>query len=111
MQFLKTLLIVFTVAIAVAFSINNWTTVPIRLGGGLIADVNLPLLTLVCFLAGLIPAWLTLQAVKWRLRNRLASTERAVENLRAAVAPAPAPPVAEPTPTADAPPLVVSPTP
>jgi putative membrane protein len=102
MQFLKTLLIVLTVGLAVAFAINNWTTVPVMLWGGLIADVNLPLLMLVCFLAGLLPMWLAWVTTRWRLRNRLATTERTVADLRTANAP---PPVETPaiTPGTDLP--------
>lgn len=95
MQFLKTLLIVLTVGLAVAFAINNWTTVPIALWGGLVADVNLPLLMLLCFLAGLLPMWLAWVTTRWRLRNRLATSERAVQDLRAVTAPS-APLVADP---------------
>ncbi|UIJ43963.1 LapA family protein [Sphingomonas cannabina] len=96
MQFLKTLLIVLMVGLGVAFAINNWTTVPLALWGGLVADVNLPLLMLVCFLAGLVPMWLAWLTTRWRLRNRLATTERTVADLRQATAtPPPPPPVAE----------------
>ncbi|HWK34949.1 LapA family protein [Sphingomonas sp.] len=97
MQFLKTLLIVLIAGLAVAFAINNWTTVPVALWGGLIADVNLPLLMAVCFLIGLVPMWLTWLTTRWRLRNRLATTERTVADLRQVTA-TPAPP---PTPAAD----------
>ncbi len=108
MQFLKTLLIVLAAAVAMAFAFNNWTTVPVRMWGGLIADINLPLLMLLCFLGGLIPVWLWHHAVRWRLRQRLQSSERAVNDLRNAAAastpvvidpglePAPAPVAAPP---------------
>ncbi|HET9510615.1 MAG TPA: hypothetical protein VFO80_05635 [Sphingomonas sp.] len=86
MQFLKTLLIVFTVGLAVAFAFNNWTSVDIRLWGGLIVDINKPLLMLLCFLLGLIPTWLWQRAIRWRLAQRLATSERTVADLRVAVA-------------------------
>jgi hypothetical protein len=101
MQFLKTLLIVLTVGLAVAFAINNWNTVPVLLWGGLIADVNLPLLMVVCFLAGLLPMWLTWITSRWRLRNRLATTERAIADLRSVVSPPAPPPPPPPPPPAD----------
>ncbi|MBN2972155.1 hypothetical protein JW805_09010 [Roseomonas aeriglobus] len=85
MQFLKTLLIVFTVGLAVAFAFNNWASVDIRLWGGLIVDINKPLLMLVCFLLGLIPTWLWQRAIRWRLAQRLAVSERTVADLRVAV--------------------------
>lgn len=96
MQFLKTLLIVFTVGLAVAFAFNNWTPVDIRLWGGLLVDINKPLLLLICFLLGLIPTWLWQRALRWRLQQRLAASERTVADLRQAVVTPPPPPVAEP---------------
>lgn len=92
MQFLKTLLIVFTVGLAVAFAFNNWAPVDIRLWGGLLIDINKPLLLLLCFLAGLVPTWAWQKAANWRLRQRLAASERTVADLRVAVAaPVPVP--------------------
>lgn len=119
MQFLKTLLIVFTVAVAVAFAFNNWDHVSVRLWSTLLVDINLPLLMLVCFLAGLVPTWLWQRAIRWQLSQRLASSERAVADLRAAVAVPVAVPAAAPLPPADgepvpivrAPPLIDEPRP
>ena len=91
MQFLKMLLVALTVGLAVAFAINNWTIVSLQLWGGLIADVNLPLLLLVMFLAGLVPMWVGYQAMRWRLRQRLATCERTIADLRALTAPPVAP--------------------
>jgi hypothetical protein len=117
MQFLKTLLIVFTVGLAVAFAFNNWTGVDIRLWGGLLVDINKPLLLLICFLLGLVPTWLWHKAANWRLKQRLAASERAVADLRATVA---APvvvadplvqPLAEPVAAPIAPPLIDQPRP
>ena len=81
MQFLKTLFWFLLSVIGAVFAIGNWTTVPIRLWAGLVADVNLPLL-LLTFLAGLLPTLLFHHAVKWRLRQKLTSSERAVADLR-----------------------------
>jgi putative membrane protein len=84
MQFLKTLFW-FLLAVSVAvFSIGNWTTVPIKLWAGLIAEVNLPLLLVLTFLAGLFPVLLFHHAVKWRMSQKLSTAERAVADLRAA---------------------------
>ncbi len=105
MQFLKTLLIIFTVGLAVAFAFNNWTTVEIRLWGGLLVDINIPVLMLLCFLLGLIPTWLWQRAIRWRLAQRLATSERTVADLRLAVAtPAPPSPIVA-VPPADGTPL------
>jgi hypothetical protein len=52
--------------------------VDIRLWNDITASVNLPLLLLVTFLAGLIPTFIYHHAVRWRLRQRLAAAERRV---------------------------------
>ena len=85
MQFLKTLFWALLVVIVTVFSIGNWTTVPIRLWGGLIADVNLPLMLVLTFLAGLFPVLLYHHAVRWRMRARLATAERTIAELRSAL--------------------------
>jgi putative membrane protein len=85
MQFLKILFWCLLAFVAAIFTIGNWTNVPIHLWGGLIADVNLPLLLLITFLAGLLPTTLYFTTVRWRLRNRLSTTERAVNDLRGAL--------------------------
>ncbi|OQW47075.1 MAG: hypothetical protein A4S16_09645 [Proteobacteria bacterium SG_bin6] len=97
MQFLKTLLW-FLVAVVVALFIHgNWTTVRLQLWADLVADVNLPLLLIATFLAGLMPMLLWHHAVRWRMRQRLNSAERAIADLRGAMLPTsgePAPPPA-----------------
>jgi len=89
MQFLKILFWCLLAFVAAVFTVGNWTTVPIKLWGGLIAEVNLPLLLFVTFLLGLVPTMIYYHAVRWRLRNRLATSERTVTDLRGALAPAP----------------------
>ncbi len=93
MQFLKILFWCLLAFVAAVFTIGNWTTVPIKLWGGLIAEVNLPLLLFVTFLLGMVPTMIYYNTVRWRLRNRLATSERTVTDLRGALAPAPAPAV------------------
>ncbi|WP_314373611.1 hypothetical protein [Sphingomonas paucimobilis] len=78
MQFLKMLFWCLLAFLAAAFTLGNWTTVPIRLVGGLVADVNLPLLLFLTFLLGLIPTLIWQHAARWRLRQRLSATERAL---------------------------------
>ena len=92
MQFLKILFWCLLAFLAAIFTIGNWTTVPIKLWGGLIAEVNLPLLLLLVFLLGLVPMLLIHHAVRWRLRQRLATALNAIEALRGpAIAPRPMP--------------------
>lgn len=82
MQFLKILFWCLLAFIAAVFTISNWNTVQIQLWGGLIADVNLPLLLLVTFLVGFVPTMLYNHAIRWRLRQRLATCERSLAELR-----------------------------
>ena len=91
MQFLKILFWCLLAFVAALFTYGNWNTVPIHLWSGLIADVNLPLLLLVTFLLGFVPAQLYHLAVRWRLRQRLTTSERLLADLRLAMVPA-APP-------------------
>jgi putative membrane protein len=98
MQFLKTLFWCLLAFVAALFTLANWTMVPIRLWGGLTADVNLPLLLLVTFLLGLVPLWAYHRAVRWRLRTRLGAAERAVADIRAATTPAPTMPLPDALP-------------
>ena len=82
MQFLKILFWCLLAFLAAAFTIGNWNAVPIRLPGGLIADVNLPFLLLVTFLLGLVPTLGWQAAKRWRLRQRIATCERQLAELR-----------------------------
>ena len=102
MQFLKILFWCLLAFLAALFTIGNWTTVQIKLWGGLIAEVNLPLLLLAVFLLGLLPTLLYHYTVRWRLRQRLATAQGTVETLRRPV-------VATPTQQPDAEPALATP--
>ena len=82
MQFLKILFWCLLAFVAAVFTISNWNAVQIQLWGGLIADVNLPLLLFVTFLIGFVPTMLYNHAIRWRLRQRLATCERELLELR-----------------------------
>lgn len=97
MQFLKILFWCLLAFLAAIFTTGNWTSVPVRLPGGLIADVNLPLLLFVTFLLGLVPTLGWQAAKRWRLKQRLATAERQLAEARAMHAHAPARPLPEPT--------------
>lgn len=91
MQFLKYLFWCLLAFLAAVFTFGNWTSVDIHLWGGLVAQVNLPFLLLVTFLAGLLPMYLYHRTQRWRLRQRLITTERTVEALRVSLPAEPAP--------------------
>ena len=82
MQFLKILFWCLLAFVAAVFTISNWNAVQIQLWGGLIADVNLPLLLFVTFLIGFVPTMLYNHAIRWRLRQRLSTCERELLELR-----------------------------
>jgi lipopolysaccharide assembly protein A len=99
MQFLKILfwcLLSFLVAI---FTWGNWSWVSINLWGGLVAEVNLPFMLLLTFLAGAIPTWLYHRTLRWRLSQRLATAERVIADLKPIV-PMGSDPGIEPAPAA-----------
>ena len=54
----------------------NWIAVPLRLWGGLEADVKLPILILFAFLVGFLPTFVILRARLWSLKRRLDPAER-----------------------------------
>lgn len=91
MQLLKT---IFWVIVAVAlalFTKANWEAaapvipgrVAVKLWGDVVMETRLPVLILAAFLLGLVPTWAWGRAVKWRLRRRLSSAERALESATA----------------------------
>ncbi len=104
MQFLKILFWCLLAFVAAVFTFGNWTTVSIQLFGGLVAEVNLPLLLLATFLLGAVPTFVYQRWVRFRLRQRLLATERALETERAlAAAPPPPPAPVAPLPPVSAP--------
>jgi lipopolysaccharide assembly protein A len=76
MQFLKTLFWVVLAVLAVLFADANWRMVEVKMWGGLVADVKLPILLLFAFLIGLLPTMLILRARIWALKRRLEAHER-----------------------------------
>jgi len=104
MQFLKILLWCLLAFVAAIFTSGNWTWVSINLWGGLVAEVNLPFLMLVMFLAGMVPTWLYFRAQRWRLAQRLNTAERIIADLK----PVPVAMGADPVPV---PPITTNPSP
>ena len=98
MRFLRYLFLFLAAFVAAIFTYGNWKRVEINLWSGLIADTNLPFLLFVTFLAGLLPMYGYHVTQRWRLKQRLQTTERTVEALRASLpVDPPSPPI---TPTA-----------
>jgi uncharacterized integral membrane protein len=109
MQFLKALFWFLILGLITAFAVTNWHPVEIQLWSNLVADVNLPFLLLIVFLAGFVPMMVLYHTVRWRNRQRIAMLERTVEEMRAlhAAAPTSAMPIQpDAAETPSAPPLV-----
>ena len=76
MRFLMTLLWMAVAVVLAVFSTNNWNDVTIALWGPILADIKLPVLMALMFLAGAIPTWLLMRARLWTLRRKMAAGER-----------------------------------
>jgi uncharacterized integral membrane protein len=96
MQFLKTLFWVVLAVMVVLFANANWVQVPVRLWGGLEADVKLPVLLLAAFLLGFVPMLVLHRARLWGLHRRLESQERQYAAAQAPMVPPARPATAEP---------------
>ncbi|HEX5183491.1 MAG TPA: hypothetical protein VFW19_10105 [Allosphingosinicella sp.] len=93
MQFLKTLFWVVLTVILVLWAKANWFNVPLKLWGGLIADVKLPVLLFVAFFIGFLPTLLVHRARIWSLKRRIEPTtvtSAAVAPAAASASPGPA---------------------
>jgi putative membrane protein len=76
MQFLKTLLWVLVAVVVALFASRNWSPVTLALWGDIQADIKLPALLLLVFLAGFLPTWLIMRAKVWALTRRIEAMER-----------------------------------
>lgn len=74
MKFLKTLLWVVIVAMVAVLAARNWRDVTITLWADLRADIKIPVLMLIMFLLGFLPAWLIYRARYWRMARRTPAT-------------------------------------
>ena len=82
MRFLRLLLWLLLILLAVLFLGRNWTDVTVDLWADLQADVKLPLLLLLAFLIGYGPT-----TILWRTRLWRAKREQALAQRRIAVPP------------------------
>lgn len=73
MAFLRTLFWIVLTVVVVVFSLRNWVPVTVNLFGDLQADVKLPVLLLIAFLAGFLPVYAWHRATRWRAERRQVS--------------------------------------
>ena len=76
MQFLKTLLWVLVAVVVALFASRNWVPVTLALWGDIQADIKLPALLALVFLAGFLPTWLIMRAKVWTLTRRIEAMDR-----------------------------------
>ncbi len=84
MSVVRTILWIVITAILVAFIAINWTTVPINFwplddGNYLHFEWPVGVVALLFFALGMIPVYLYLRAVRWRLQRRIATLENSLQ--------------------------------
>jgi uncharacterized integral membrane protein len=98
MQFLKTLFWVALTVILVLWAKANWFNVELKLWGGLVADVKLPVVIFTAFFLGLVPTLVVHHARIWSLKRKMEPAATIVSVPAAPAAAAPAAPVAPAVP-------------
>ena len=78
MQFLRTLFWVVVAIVVVLFAKANWYSVPVKLWGGLEADVKMPLILFIGFAIGFLPTFVIHRARLWSLKRRIEPLQRNV---------------------------------
>ena len=79
MQIIRTVVWVVLLIALLLFSINNWTTVDVKIWEGLILETKLPALVVIFFLLGLVPMWLLSKAGRWRMKRQINSLQSAAQ--------------------------------
>lgn len=79
MHMLRTIALILTFIAIVVFAIYNWKPVEVTLWENLVMETKLPVLVVMAFLSGLLPAWAYHLSVKWGLRRRVRSLEQSLK--------------------------------
>lgn len=85
MRTIRTITWVVLLIALVLFSLNNWTTVTVKIWEGLLWETRLPAVVILSFLAGWLPTWLVHLANRWRLTRRINVLEAAARQPGAAL--------------------------
>jgi len=85
MRIIRTGLWVILLVVLILFSVNNWTTVTVKIWEGLLWETKLPALVILSFFVGWLPTWLVHLAGKWRLKRRISALEAASRQASAAL--------------------------
>lgn len=71
MGYIRTVVWVVILIAFLIFSINNWSTVDVKIWEGLVLETKLPALVAVSFLLGLLPMWLLAKARHWQMQRQI----------------------------------------
>jgi uncharacterized integral membrane protein len=71
MRIVRTVIWVVLLVALILFSMNNWTTVTIKIWEGLLWETKLPAVVILSFALGFVPVWLVHLIERWRLRRRI----------------------------------------
>jgi len=85
MQVIRTIVWVVLLIALLLFSLNNWTTVTVKIWEDLLWETRLPALVILSFLLGLVPMWVFHMAGRWRLRRRINALEAVTRQPSAAL--------------------------
>ncbi|WP_404482001.1 LapA family protein [Novosphingobium sp. BL-52-GroH] len=104
MQVIRTIAWIVVTAILVAFIAMNWNRAPVNFwplenGNYIHFDWPVGFVALLFFGLGMLPVWLYLRAVRWRLNRRIASLENSLRATSAAALTSPEPTPATPLET------------
>ncbi|HUD30405.1 MAG TPA: LapA family protein [Novosphingobium sp.] len=114
MQVIRTIAWVVVTAILVAFIAMNWNRAPVNFwplenGNYIHFDWPVGFVALLFFGLGMLPVWLYLRAVRWRLNRRIASLENSLRaNSTAALAMPATVPVTTPAAVPETDPAITS---
>ena len=75
MRTVRTIVWVILLVALVLFSLNNWTTVTVKIWEGLLWETKLPAVVILAIVAGWLPTWLVHLANRWRLKRRISALE------------------------------------
>jgi uncharacterized integral membrane protein len=85
MAVIRTIVWVVLLIALLLFSLNNWSTVDVKIWEGLVWETKLPALVLISFLLGLVPMWLRHLAGRWQLKRRITALEAVARQPSAAL--------------------------
>ena len=75
MRVIRTVIWVVLLTALGLFSINNWTSVTVKIWENLLWETRLPALVILSFVAGWLPMWLLHVTGRWRMQRRINALE------------------------------------